>query len=358
MNHMIDERQGRPSASDAEANERCPGRHRMSLGMADSSTPQSIRGDVIHQYLHDPTSIELDSDDMVLANKCIQQREALLDIMWDDWRTNPPKIIQEERIWYAKNRFSGMPDFVAIRNGICLLADYKTGRIKVANAADNRQLMWLAVLIFSKYNVNEITVSVIQPYCGPATSHTYDTLALRKVRARVTLVLRRMESNQGFLRPGEKQCKYCKAKELCPALQSKARAISRVQDVTALAPAQMTEALNVIPALRQMCTAIEDRARDMIEEDPLAVPQYELVAGKTTRRIKGPQMALHALVGDGLIDESGFLQSCSVGITALRKNVQQFAEISPTETYKAINTSLANQIEEKQGKAKLCRRES
>jgi hypothetical protein len=96
----------------------------------------------------------------------------------------------------------------------------------------------------------------------------------------------------------------------------------------------------------------------MIEDDPLAVPHYELVAGKTTRRIKEPRMALEALKGDGLIDDAGFLESCSVGITALRKRVQQFAEIPPSETYKAINTSLANQIEEKQGKAKLCRRES
>ena len=358
MNHMIDERQGRPSASDAEANELCPGRHGMSLGMADQSTPQSLRGDVIHQYLHDPTSVELNAEDMVLANKCIQQREALLDIMWDDWRTNPPTIIKEERIWYTKNRFSGMPDFVAIRDGLCLLADYKTGRIKVANAAVNRQLMWLAVLVYSKYSIREMTVSVIQPYSGPSTSFTYDTDALRKARARVTLVLRRVESNQAFLRAGEKQCKYCKAKELCPELQNKSRAISRVKDVTALTPLQVTEALNVIPAVRQMCDAIEARARCMIEDDPLAVPHYQLVAGKTTRRISDPRMALEALMSDGLIDESGFIQSCSVGITALRKNVQQFAELSPSETYKAINTSLANQIDEKQGKAKLCRQES
>lgn len=358
MNHMIDERQGKPSASDAEANELCPGRHGMSLGMEDQSTPQSLRGDVIHQYLHDPTSVELKPEDMVLANKCIQQREALLDLMWDDWRTNPPTIIMEERIWYSKNRFSGMPDFVAIRDGLCLLADYKTGRIKVANAATNRQLMWLAVLVYSKYSVREMTVAVIQPYCGPSTSFTYDSTALRKARARVTMILRRVESNQAFLRAGEKQCKYCKAKELCPELQNKSRAIRRVKDVTALAPLQVTEALDVIPAIRKMCDAIESRARCMIEDDPLAVPNYELVAGKTTRRIKEPRMALEALLRDGLIDETGFLQSCSVGLTALRKNVQQFAEISPSETHKSINTSLANQIEEKQGKAKLCRRES
>ena len=98
MNHMIDERQGKPSASDGEANELCPGRHGMCLGMEDQPTTQSLRGDAIHQYLHDPTSIELSDEDMVLANKCKQQREALLDLMWDDWRTNPPTIIQVANI--------------------------------------------------------------------------------------------------------------------------------------------------------------------------------------------------------------------------------------------------------------------
>jgi len=180
MNHMIDIRKGKPSASDGEANELCPGRHQMSLGMKDKSTPQSLTGDKIHQWLHDPSSTVLEDYDLIIGKKCLQQREALMDLMWDDWRTNPPIIIQEERLWYRNDKFSGVPDFVAIRDGLCLIADYKTGPIKVANASVNRQLMWLAVLANYKYRFNEVTVSVIQPTCGPPTSHTYDKQCLVK----------------------------------------------------------------------------------------------------------------------------------------------------------------------------------
>jgi len=250
-----------------------------------------------------------------------------------------------------------MPDFVAIRDGLCLLTDYKTGRIKVANAASNRQLMWLAVLINHKYKVEEITTSIIQPYCGPPTSFTYDKAALKKARTRVNLVLRRMEDKSATLRPGEKQCKYCKAKELCPALNKKMTALQRVTDVTALTPVQLKEALDVIPAVRALCTTIEQRAHTMLEENPSAIPQYALSSGKTTRRVKSPQIALERLLGSDLVDTAGFVQSCSVGLTRLQKHVQEYSELGPSDARKAINTALANEIEEKQGKAKLCRQE-
>ena len=359
MNPMIDERKGRPSASDAEANELCPGRHTMSLGMEDQSSPQAVTGNRIHQWLHEgqDSKVELVDYDLVIAKKCEQQREALMDVMWDNWRTVAPAIIKEERLWYRNDKFSGVPDYIAMRDGLCLVVDYKTGPIKVANASDNRQLMWLAVLVNRKYRVKEVTVSIIQPTCGPPTVQTYDKTALVKARNRVNAVLRRMADGNAFLRAGEKQCKYCKAKELCPALQSKALAIQRVTDITALTPVQLSEALHVIPALKGMCDAIEERARTMLENDSQAIPTYELTAGRTTRRVTEPQVALERLLGDDLLSDAGFLQSVSVSLSKLTKQVQQYAELGPSEAKKAVNTSLHGLIEAKEGKAKLCRRE-
>jgi hypothetical protein len=357
MNHMIDVRKGKPSASDAEANELCPGRHQMSQGMEDNSTPQSLTGDKIHQWLYDKSSVVLEDYDLLIGKKCLQQREALMDLMWDDWRTNPPRIIQEERLWYRNDKYSGVPDFVAIRDGLCLIADYKTGPIKVANAAVNRQLMWLAVLANHKYRFNEVTVSIIQPTCGPPTSHTYDKKSLAKGRNKVNAVLRRMGDGNAFLRAGEKQCKYCKAKELCPALKAKAHAISRVKDVSALTTVQLSEAMLVVPAVRAMCTAVEERVREMLEENPESVRTHELVAGRTTRRVTEPQMALERLKEEGLVSDSGFLESVSVSLPKLIKQVQQYGELPTSEATQAVNTALQGLINETTGKAKLCRRE-
>ena len=358
MNPIVDERKGKPSASDAEANELCPGRHKMSLGMRDQSTAQSLTGDKIHKWLHDSSSVELEDYDVVIAKKCLQQREALMDLMWDDWRTNPPRIIQEERLWYREDKYSGVPDFVAIRDGICLIADYKTGPIKVANAADNRQLMWLAVLANYKYRFSEVTVSIIQPTCGPPTSHTYDKKSLLRARNKINSTLRKMNDGNAFLRAGEKQCKYCKAKELCPALQAKSHAIARVKDVETLTHVQLSEAMSVVPAVRAMCNAIEDKVRETLKSDPQSIPTHELVDGRTTRRVTEPQMALERLKEEGLVSDSGFLESCSVSLPKLTKQIQQYGELSPSEAKQAINTTLHDLISETTGKAKVCRRES
>lgn len=357
MNHMTDVRKGKPSASAAEENERCPGRHQMSVGMQDQPTSQSLTGDKIHNWLFDPTSVELSGYDLVLAKKCLHQREALMDLMWDDWKTNPPKIIQEERLWYRQDKFSGVPDWIAIRDGICLIADYKTGPLKVANAAENRQLMWLAVLANNKYKIKEATVSIIQPSVGPPTSYTYDKAALVRARNKVNSVLRRMQDGQAFLRPGEKQCKYCTAKELCPALKNKATAIQRVKDVDALTNLQLSEAMHNIPAIRAMCNAIEDKVRYVLEEAPAAIPDYQLTEGRTTRAIKEPQLAAERLFTDGLVSETGLMESVSISLPKLVKQVGQYSEMGQYEAKKAVNDCLGELIEEKEGKAKLCRRE-
>jgi len=166
-----------------------------------------------------------------------------------------------------------------------------------------------------------------------------------------------MNDGNAFLRAGEKQCKYCKAKELCPALQSKAHAISRVKDVTALTSIQLSEAMLVIPAVRAMCIAIEDRMREMLEDNPQAIPTHELVAGRTTRRVSDASVALERLKTDDLLSDSGFLESVSVSLPKLIKQVQQYGELGPMDARQAVDTVLHDLIIESTGKDKLCRRE-
>ena len=213
-----DERKGKPSASDGENYERCNGKVKLSSGMPDNSSKVARVGDKIHAWLNGE-DIKLDSDEMYMAKLCERDRHTIFDLVFPDWEDNPPEQSNEERKWYRSKRFSGKADVVAWRGRNALILDYKTGRIPVTHAKDNGQLRWLTVLWNQRKRFDEVTVVISQPHCGAMTVHTYDAAALAKARRRVTRTLRKMNAPNPTLRAGAKQCKYCKAKAICPALK-------------------------------------------------------------------------------------------------------------------------------------------
>ena len=95
----------------------------------------------------------------------------------------------------------------------------------------------------------------------------------------------------------------------------------------------------------------------MLEENPQAIPTHELVAGRTTRRVNDASDALERLKAGNLLSDEGFMQSVSVSLPKLVKQVQQYGELSPMEARQEVATILHDLIIESTGKAKLCRRE-
>lgn len=102
-----------------------------------------------------------------------------------------------------------------------------------------------------------------------------------------------------FLRPGEKQCRFCDAKATCPALRDEvadAALLSGapaspedfgnadVMEVTAAPePAWLSAALSKVDLIEDWCKAVRAEAeRRLVNGEP--VPGYKLVAGKRGRR--------------------------------------------------------------------------
>jgi len=256
-------------------------------------------------------------------------------------------LIKEKRLWYRGNRFSGKADLIAIKDGVALIVDYKCGRIPVTPAETNGQMRWNVALMAHHYAFNEVTVALVQPRCGPPSTYTYDQKAIKKARAQVTSTLRKMESNNPVLRVGEKQCKYCKAKAFCPALQKKQGDLMRVSDVHALTPVQLSEVLTVLPAVKAQCKAIEEHAKELLHEDANAIPGYGLTEPTLMRSVNDIVTAFERLGKANLIDEARFMECCSVKIGHLQKAVASHTSSGPTEARRQMNTALGDAITEK-----------
>lgn len=349
MNHLEkDERKGKPSASNGEAYELCNARHQMEAGMADTSSSAAEEGNRIHLWLEDNTAIELSREELLLAREMDEQRDMIMDLTFPDWRENPPTlIVKEERIWYRGKRYSGKADFIAIRGFTALIVDYKCGRIPVTPARDNGQMRWNVALMDHKYSFNEVTVALIQPRCGAFSTHTYDAKAVASARRKVTSTLRKMEGANPKLRAGEKQCKYCKAKRLCPALQEKQEVIISVANVNALTSAQMSELMGVLPAVEARCKAIKDHAKALLKENHDAIPGYELTDPSSSRSIIDPLSAMSLAEHDGMLDQDYFISCCTVSITKLQKAIGEYTNMKPSEVRRRMNTVLGHTILEK-----------
>jgi len=356
VNLILDERRGRPSASAARRLQDCPPSHDASRAFKSESTPQSLAGTDQHTYMAGG-KIKLEPELLSSCKEAEQQKADVMDFVFPDWQNNPPTIVLEERMWMRGDRYSGVPDLIAIRNGTALIVDYKFGRVKVEAAQDNAQLKWLAVLVDEHYKVDEITVVIIQPPCGNFTMGNYDRAALKRARRSVQHTLRKVESGKGRFNPGEKQCQYCSAREACPALAKKIQALSNVTKVEALSPVQMANALDILAPVESACRAIRKRATDMLKEDADAIPGYLLKRGFSRRSITDTAQAYHAMKEAGLAGEYTFLQICSVSVGKLQKLVEQNGAMGPTDAKKTINEMLNGNLAVKEGEPKPCRAE-
>jgi len=84
--------------------------------------------------------------------------------------------------------------------------------------------------------------------------------------------------------PGEKQCKFCKAKGDCPALAKAAsEAFEEYSDADQLTGEEIAEVLPQLKMIEDWISAVREKAHEIIEQGG-EVPGYKLVEGRRGNR--------------------------------------------------------------------------
>jgi hypothetical protein len=356
VSELLDIRRGKPSASRAAVYEKCAATHQACKGFKNESSPAAQAGTNQHNYM-DGEEVALTEEQLESCTEAEAQKIGVMDFMFPDWRDKPPMVITEERMWFKGNRYSGVPDLLAIKDKKALLVDYKFGRGRVAHAKDNSQLKWLSVLVDEKYDVDEITGVIIQPACGNYTMATRTKPQLKNARRSVMSTLRRMEAENPAARPGADQCRYCRAREACPALHKKTEGIMRIGKVEALSPVQLGAALDMVDAVESACRSIRKRAGEVLIEDANAIPGYTLKRASSRRSVSDTAAVFCRLADAGYVTQDEFMDACSIGVGKVQKLVQQNGNVGQAEAKKIINTLLHGCVVEKEGELKPCRAE-
>lgn len=321
------------SASKFEADMLCPGKHVMERGTVNTTSKHAAEGTAAHQVLTwalqdeapasayigrvidvDGYSFEVDDDMAGHVQVCIDYTHDVAGddgVIFADIRVNYSSYlgVPEDDAW-------GTADVIVARGGELIVIDFKYGQGVEVSAEGNPQMSLYALGALQAYqglvaDFERVRLVISQPRIKKVPSEYDMTVAELEGWASATArnaVLSCQTAGNAFgqvldwddkyLAPGEKQCKFCRAKATCIKLRNEIAAT-----VCGMAPAspdefvdiQITQAgstdseewlaacMSKVDLIADWCKAVQaETERRLLAGDN--VPGYKLVQGKRGAR--------------------------------------------------------------------------
>lgn len=245
----------------------------------------------------------------------------------------------------------GTADILIISDKVLKVIDLKYGKGVQVDANNNYQLRLYAYGALKGYgflnDFEAVEMIISQPRLDWVSGEVISPEELTKW-AKEYVKPRAKEAYEGveIFNPGEKQCRFCKARQSC-----KARATHMIElvnkyhfdDARLLSKDDIEYILDNAQEIEKWITDIKEYAFNAIN-DGEDIPGYKLVEGRSTRKIKDPINAANVLRLAGYSDDD-FIESKLVGITKLEKLLGK----------KEFENLLGNEIIKPEGKPVLAK---
>lgn len=241
------------------------------------------------------------------------------------------ELMVEQRVDFS--RWIGVDDSFGTSDAVVIwpeqrevaIVDLKYGRGVAVSAEENEQAQLYACgtldLLALAYDVEDdwtVRLMIVQPRIGNVSEWTLTVAQLKDFAARASVAARHaMHQYEGKaepkLTPGEKQCRFCRAKATCPALAAEVAEtvhdgsgpadLSDFADLTVAAPSDLAllsgdllgDRMAKVDQIEQWCKAVraETERRLLAGQE---VPGFKLVQGKRGARAwVNPEQAEEAL---------------------------------------------------------------
>jgi len=320
------------SASGFEQKMLCPGSHVLQAGLPNTSSKYAAEGTAAHQVLtwalqeSRPAAayigrlLQVEGFEFEVDEDMAGHVQICIDYVQDAAGDNGV-ILVDQRVNYAtyldvpEASAWGTADVIIIRDEELIVVDFKYGRGVDVRAEENPQLMLYALGTVAQYGLaadfSRVRVVISQPRARSAPSEfdlTVEELETwgRTVGRSAVLKCQAAEGLHGaeawestFLTPGEKQCKFCRAKATCPALAEKVEQTvgadfedievteTRVrlfkEDASFIKPSLIASHLATVDLIEDWCKSVRAEAeRRLLAGD--TVPGFKLVQGKKGNR--------------------------------------------------------------------------
>ncbi len=329
-----DPRKGSTSASNAQADELCKGRHLAQKGIKEEESDDASHGTEIHDALRkqDPSGLGVDQEKTYeLCNAVVDH---CLLTLFGPGAGAPPNIIRERRMWIRWGdglSHSGQVDLAIIIGDSAFLADYKTLPGDVAESSKNMQLRDLAILLdVSAPGLNRIAVAPIQPLVTMRPEITvYTREHLDRAREELYFRVRASNDPNSPRTAGEAQCKFCLAKSSCNQYAAFAGtiAISSGSPIFGIPMSQWTpdmraQFLRDAPVAERWLDTCKSDLKKLMKENPDAVTGFTLKPGQVREKITNPQGVFAAFRAIGGTQEQ-FMPAVSLTKAGLEEVIRK-----------------------------------
>lgn len=324
------------SASSAEADALCPGRHLAQRGLPDPRSADSTFGDQVHKAWASGDMTGLSTEQESITDSLITIEAKLVSeyfpnaVGWDGKPFN-----REGRLWISWEdglKHSGQADVTYVVGTKALIIDGKALPGDKPASSKNMQLRDLATLLKHALPwLSEIAVAIAQPLVTHSPQLClYTEEDLKRSARDLYYRVKASNSETSPVIAGDIQCKFCRARTSCEAYHAFAsQSVPAIANGSGIAeipfarwtPSMRTVFMDRVGIAQTWLEECKDQLREMLKADPNSVPGYHLTPGKIKYPIINPE-----IVYDRFHDAGGslpeFMKAVGISKTNLKEQVK------------------------------------
>jgi hypothetical protein len=290
----------------------CPGSVKAEEGFCDKSSTHATYGTDCHELAEICLKQNLSACSFVGKSPC-ENKNFVVDMETADYvqvyidyvRSLGGCQSYERRVDYSEwvpDGF-GTSDAIVHLGNTLYICDLKMGKGVKVDADNNSQGMLYALGAYAEmegiYDVETVVVVIVQPRLDHISEWSISVSDLLKwaewVSHRAAMTLEPNAERS----PGEKQCQWCKAKAVCPALEAYTKRIlmadfDSLESPDKLTDEQLREALDAKKLIVGWLEAVEQLVKERLESGE-SFTGFKLVAGRSLRQWGDEASAAEAL---------------------------------------------------------------
>lgn len=371
----IDERRGCTSASNAAADQACPGRHLAQKGFARVETDESRFGDRVHAALATGKTEGLSFTEKDTVERCLEiERKKLVEFFGEDAPNatamrEDPTDPERSRLWTnvkgangSQYEHSCRADVIYRYQERALIFEYKTLAGDVPDSPRNLQLRDQQCIVRGNLLLTgDIGVCVIQPLIESDPPICVYSMADSK-KATEQMFSRIVASNlpNAPRAAGQLQCQHCLAKPRCTQYLQWAGTLVPAMNVVLEVPVeewtveQRVAAANALKPAQELLDLIKEFLKKGLETNQQFVPGYYLKPGNKVEKITDPQGVFDGFTKlGGTVDQ--FMKSVTIGKEKLKEQLSELTGAKGKALDKALRSITDGKVEVRQNAPSLKR---
>lgn len=317
-----DVRLGFTSASNAESDMSCPGRHLAQRGLAGYESRDATSGQLVHAAF---AGLLEESGLSSSQRKTVEQGRKIELVMVDQWYrkvgfglmpTLDPiseqiqkRAHRELRLWAYRNGqkvHSGAIDALWLAGDMkfALIEDLKSLFGDVDDAASNQQLRDYAALVHLNYGCEQVAVFINQPNVRWGLDEQklviYEEKHLKQAAKEMSKRVKASQEINAPRYPGIKQCAYCLAcgTDRCPESLAKIQSFTKLEKETwqFWSPVQRGDFIELAKTSEKLAEAALKVAKENIKRYPEWATGWQVTPEMQVRSVEDVRGVAYALV--------------------------------------------------------------